>query len=203
MNWDALKINKSYFVETKTNFVFNRWGINAMASSKWEKLGQNKQNYNKLFCLVVSNSCNVSCGGRNCVINTLSAAVGKEDKVRSWSEVTVAFLAMPIEVVTLGIRNFPLILIGSRSYRLKNKIFIKNSVEVENMYIMQQIKWILTLIWHGLWKKEKMPLFSANKIFFTSWAGFQNNQSWSVFTNEKLEGFDFSWKKSNSRCTRR
>ena len=48
---------------------------------------------------------------------------------------------MTVEVVTLGVRNFPLILIGSRSYRLKNKIvFIKNSVEVENMYILQEMK---------------------------------------------------------------
>jgi hypothetical protein len=48
---------------------------------------------------------------------------------------------MTIEVVTLGVRNFPLILIGSRSYRLKNQnIFIKKSVEVENMYILQEMK---------------------------------------------------------------
>ena len=168
----------------KQIFVFNRGGINATAGSIWEKLGQNKQNYNKLFCLVISNSCNVSCGGRNCVINTLSAAVGKEDKVRSWGEVTVTFLTMTVEVVTLGVRNFPLILIGSRSYRLKNKIFfIKKSVEVENMYILQEMKWVLNLIWHGLWKKEKMPIFSANKIFLqasTIWGGYQNNPNWSV-----------------------
>ena len=47
----------------------------------------------------------------------------------------------------------------------KQNIFIKKSVEVENMYILQEMKWVLNLIWHGLWKKEKMPLFSANKIF--------------------------------------
>ena len=48
---------------------------------------------------------------------------------------------MTIEVVTLGVRNFPLILIGSRSYRLKNKIFfIKKSVEVENVYVLQEMK---------------------------------------------------------------
>ena len=98
-----------------------------------------KQNYNKLFCLVVSNSCNVSCGGRNCVINTLSAAVGKEDKVRSRGEVAIAFLAMTVEVVTLRVRNFPLVLVSSRSYRLKKEnIFIKKSVEMENMYCNKQ-----------------------------------------------------------------
>ena len=46
---------------------------------------------------------------------------------------------MTVEVVTLGVRNFPLILIGSWSYRLKNKIFfIKKSVEMENMYCNKQ-----------------------------------------------------------------
>ena len=168
----------------KQSFVFNRGGINATAGSIWEKLGQNKQNYNKLFCLVVSNSCNVSCGGRNCVINTLSAAIGKEDKVRSWSEVTVAFLAMTVEVVTFRVRNFPLILIGSRSYRLKKQnIFIKKSVEVENMYILQEMKWFLTLLSMGFKRKKKWTSLASTRYFLqasTIWAGCRNTPNWSV-----------------------
>ena len=64
------------------------------------------------------------------------------------------------------------------------------------MYILQEMKWVLNLIWHGLWKKEKMPLFSANKIFYKPQPSEEGVKITQIghFTNGKLKGFDFSWK---------
>ena len=69
--------------------------------------------------LVVGDGGHVSLVSVDGVVDSLSAAIGQKDKVRSRGEGSVATLAVSVEVVALRVRHFPLVLISGGSNRLQ------------------------------------------------------------------------------------
>ena len=92
---------------------------------------------NTLNYLIIGNSSHIACCGRNSVINTLSATIGQKNKVGSGCEVAVPPLTMTIEIVTVGVRNFPLICIGCGSNRLNDK---ERNIKIQQYYKEQLVQ---------------------------------------------------------------